>query len=491
MTFDDIEIDIERYQLRRAGQVVSVEPKVFDLIAYLAQEANRLISKDELIEHVWAGRIVSDAALSSAIKSARRALSDGDLNDSRIKTVRGRGFRMELPTNDAASEATQPAEANDAPIFVQPSFVVLPPTDLPEGLDGAMLQRRLSTTISRVPFMTVVAPAVARKLGNAAPAEIAETVGRGYALDVTGHPGGVDCVLYSTETAATLWSFETEARDLDALIAAIAPRLEIQLSRAIQAKLSMLPADRDPELLTMQALGTMTLKGWNRNSFAEAEEKLRRAHDVDPDMPFARAALALIMALGPRIGLVAPDEARRQEAIAHAERAIELEPMSSHILGFAGCALVDAGQTLRGKAVLERGVSLDPMNPQALAALGTTHIVEKRLDSAVEMLSKSLDIIPQDGRVAVWGSMLSIGCMMQGDHERAMIEAERAVSADDQTHLSRVVLAAVALSKGDMQASAAAWADARRVTPSLTEDQAAAVIGGQMAAKLTEAFGVA
>ena len=52
MTFDDIEIDTERYQLRRGGAVVAVEPKVFDLIAYLSANANRLISKDELIEAV-------------------------------------------------------------------------------------------------------------------------------------------------------------------------------------------------------------------------------------------------------------------------------------------------------------------------------------------------------------------------------------------------------------------------------------------------------
>ena len=491
MTFDDVEIDLARYELRRAGARVPVEPKVFDLIAYLAGNANRLISKDEMIEHVWSGRIVSDAALSSAIKSARRALSDGDLNDSRIKTVRGRGFRMELPDQVAATPEPEAPAAAAPDVFVQPSFVVLPPDNLPVGLDGRTLQRRLSTTISRIPFLTVVAPAVTRNLREATPAEIVQAVGRGYAFDITGHAGGVDCVLYSTRTTATLWSFEADETDLDALVARIAPRLEIQLARAIQAELAMVPGDSNPELLSMQALGTMTLKGWNTASFAEAEDKLRRAYDIDPNMPFVRAALALIMALGPRVGLVEPNEARRQEAIAHAERAIELEPQSSHILGFAGCALVDAGQTMRGVAVLERGVALDPMNPQALAALGTARIVGRDLDAAVEMLSKALDIIPQDGRVAVWGSMLSISCMMKGDHERAMVEAERAVSADDQTHLSRVVLAAVAFAKGDMDASEAAWSDARRVTPRLTEDQAAAVIGGQMASQLSAAFGSA
>ena len=94
MKFDDIEIDTDRYELRLAGKPVTVEPKVFDLIRFFAENPNRLISKDELIENIWDGRIVSDAALSTAIKSARRAMGETDVRDSRIRTVRGRGGIM-------------------------------------------------------------------------------------------------------------------------------------------------------------------------------------------------------------------------------------------------------------------------------------------------------------------------------------------------------------------------------------------------------------
>lgn len=124
MTFDDIEIDLERFELRKAGAPVAIEPKVFDLIRYLAGNANKLVSKDDLIENVWQGRIVSDAALSSAIKSARRAMGETDLASSRIKTVRGRGFRMVLPEVSTEWPAAQP-EAKV--IFTQPSLAVLAP----------------------------------------------------------------------------------------------------------------------------------------------------------------------------------------------------------------------------------------------------------------------------------------------------------------------------------------------------------------------------
>lgn len=489
MTFDDIEIDLERYELRKSGTAVAVEPKVFDLIRYLAQNANRLVTKDEMIEAVWDGRIVSDAALFSAIKSARRAMGETDVATSRIKTVRGRGFRMELPDISPPARPDRP-EAVAAKVFVQPSFAVLPPRDLPDGLNGDRLQRRISTAMAGVPFLTVIAPTVARRLVDASPEDMARTIGRGYALELTGHEGALDCVLFEVETSATLWSHTcaTDGLDEEGVVEQVLLRLEPQIVGAIHTALTMSPERSEPRALTMQALGTMSLKGWNTTAFREAETLLRQAVEADPELGYARAALSLVMALGQRIGLVEPDEARRQEAIAHAEKAIEIAPNTPNILGLAGCALVDAGQVLRGKAVLERGVSLDPNNAQSLAALGTARIIDKRLDEAVEMLTRAIRISPNDGRLAVWGSMLGIGCMAAGDLDRAMVEAERAVAADDRTHLSRVVLAAIALTKGDEAAARDAWGDAFRVTPDLTHHQVAAVIGDRLASDLAAAF---
>ena len=74
--FGAYEVDLARQELRRAGAVVPVEPQVFDVLAYLVQHRDRIISKDELLEAVWQGRIVSDAALNSRISAARRAIGD-------------------------------------------------------------------------------------------------------------------------------------------------------------------------------------------------------------------------------------------------------------------------------------------------------------------------------------------------------------------------------------------------------------------------------
>ena len=93
-SFEDIEIDTQRFELRRGGELVSTEPLIFDLIVHLVQHADELFSRDDLITAVWQGRVVSDATVSSAIKSARKTLGDDGITQKYIKTVHGRGFKF-------------------------------------------------------------------------------------------------------------------------------------------------------------------------------------------------------------------------------------------------------------------------------------------------------------------------------------------------------------------------------------------------------------
>src|ERR1044072_5699590 len=72
----EFEIDLSQQELRRSGKSVHIEPQVFDLIVHLVRNHDRIVSKDELIEKIWNGRIISEAALSSRIHGARRALGD-------------------------------------------------------------------------------------------------------------------------------------------------------------------------------------------------------------------------------------------------------------------------------------------------------------------------------------------------------------------------------------------------------------------------------
>ena len=104
--FDDFELDLEAMALRGRNGPVQVEPQVFELIALLAQNPGRLVGHDEIIEKVWRGRIVSDSAIATRIAAARKALGDDGAQQRVIKTIRGRGFRFELPAlSDGAPRA--------------------------------------------------------------------------------------------------------------------------------------------------------------------------------------------------------------------------------------------------------------------------------------------------------------------------------------------------------------------------------------------------
>ncbi|GAA0980422.1 alpha/beta fold hydrolase [Acrocarpospora macrocephala] len=88
------ELDLDRYELRRDGQVVRVEPQVFDLLAVLLRLRQRVVSKEELLDAVWGNRFVTESALTSRVKAARRAIGDDGRGQRLIRTVHGRGYQF-------------------------------------------------------------------------------------------------------------------------------------------------------------------------------------------------------------------------------------------------------------------------------------------------------------------------------------------------------------------------------------------------------------
>jgi pimeloyl-ACP methyl ester carboxylesterase len=90
LRFGDCELDLRAFELRRDGRPCAIEPQVFELLAHLARNPGRLITKDELIAEVWGGRIGSDAALASRIKAHCR-------EDAAVPFEQGREFAAGIP----------------------------------------------------------------------------------------------------------------------------------------------------------------------------------------------------------------------------------------------------------------------------------------------------------------------------------------------------------------------------------------------------------
>ncbi len=112
--FDDFELDLSRFELRRAGVAVSMEPQVFDVLAHLVSAAGRVVSKEELLDQVWGTRFVTESALTSRIKMVRRALGDDGQEQRYIRTVHRRGYEF-VGTVRTAPEPLQSADAPERP----------------------------------------------------------------------------------------------------------------------------------------------------------------------------------------------------------------------------------------------------------------------------------------------------------------------------------------------------------------------------------------
>ena len=111
--FGDCELSVERIELRRGGEIIDVEPQVFDVLAYLLRHRERVVPKTELLDQIWGNRFVSESALSSRIKSARRAVGDTGRDQRVIKTIYGRGYRFVADANEqpAATPTGTPRES--------------------------------------------------------------------------------------------------------------------------------------------------------------------------------------------------------------------------------------------------------------------------------------------------------------------------------------------------------------------------------------------
>jgi class 3 adenylate cyclase/DNA-binding winged helix-turn-helix (wHTH) protein/predicted ATPase len=102
--FEDYTLDSARYELRQQGVLVRVEPRAFDVLAYLIQHAGYTVTKEELLEQLWATQFVSDSALTYCVAEARKAIGDSGQAQRCIKTVRGRGYRFIIPVETRLPE---------------------------------------------------------------------------------------------------------------------------------------------------------------------------------------------------------------------------------------------------------------------------------------------------------------------------------------------------------------------------------------------------
>ena len=168
--FADHLLDIDRRELRRGGERIALEPQVFDLLVYLVRNRERVVSKDDLLEAIWGGRIVSESTMTSRINAARKAVGDSGEAQRLIRTVPRKGIRFvgavrERQTLTAmvdappeiATEPSRPAVA----MSHKPSIAVLPFANLGGDTEQKYFAEgvvdEIITALSRIHWLFVMA----------------------------------------------------------------------------------------------------------------------------------------------------------------------------------------------------------------------------------------------------------------------------------------------------------------------------------------------
>src|SRR4051812_1750165 len=171
--FSEHVLDARLRELTRAGEAVGVEPQVFALLVYLVKNRDRVVSRDDIIEAVWDGRIVSESTLTSRINAARRAVGDSGKDQAVIRTIARRGFRFVGDVNAAGInkkqplgellqlEAAPPAVPFGEPALAGPALAVLPFVNLSGEIDQEYFADGISediiTALSRLRWFHVIA----------------------------------------------------------------------------------------------------------------------------------------------------------------------------------------------------------------------------------------------------------------------------------------------------------------------------------------------
>jgi TolB-like protein len=189
--FSDYELDLDAAELRRGGEIVAIEPQVFDLIRFFAENAGHLVTRDDIIEGVWGGRIISDAAISTRISAARKALGDDGKAQRVIRTVSRRGFRfLPEPRSEELSElapmVSSGPESERLALPDRPSIVVLPFESLSADVETRSFAQGLRIDIQnaliKVSGLFLIAVGSANAVAGLPSKVAAETLGVHYLL---------------------------------------------------------------------------------------------------------------------------------------------------------------------------------------------------------------------------------------------------------------------------------------------------------------------
>jgi TolB-like protein len=368
LVFGDHRLDLARRELRRGDAPVAIEPRAFDLLAFLMQHRGRVVTKDDLLQGVWGGRIVSDSALTTRINAVRRALGDDGAAQRLIRTVTGKGVRFVGEVVEVPDPATLPAE--------KPSLAVLPFANLSgdpkqEYFCDGMVEE-ITTAIARFPWLSVIArnSSFAYKGKAVDVKQVARELGVRYVLEGSVRKAGtrvrIAGQLIDTTTGAHIWAerfdgalddiFELQDQVASGIAGAVGPELRLaEIERARRKPTASLDA-YDFYLRALARCHERT-----RESCAEEVRLSQQALALDPGYAAVMATIAGCRCLQRNRHWIPDPGPEIEGGIRMARQAIASTRADSEVLTIAGFALAFlAGDNEAALGAIDRAIALNP-----------------------------------------------------------------------------------------------------------------------------------
>jgi adenylate cyclase len=481
--FEDYALDTNRRELRRRGEFVRLEPQAFDLLQYLIQNRGRMVSRDDLIASVWAGRIVSESAVTTRINAARCAIDDSGKAQRLIKTVPRKGIRFVGTVLEEEAGAVEAGARSSTPYLAlpdKPSIAVLPFTDM-SGEPGQAyfsdgITEDIVTELSRFSELFVIARNSSFRFKGKTPdiLQVGRELGVRYVVVGSIRRAGdrvrIGAQLIDAVSGAQLWGerYDRELTDVfavqDEVSRAIVSILVVHVNKAEAARtLLKPPATWQAHDFLMRASDV-----WQARNAADLHEArrllddtrrlLERSISLDPN--YARAYVMLSqtylaawiqpldedhlnpaalerahhfarksLQLGPdlsiahaQLGAVLTFEGQHEQAIAGFEKAVALNPNFTD--WWFGMALLRAGEPARAIAVIQMHLRYDPFcSPWALGQLGLAHYVLNDYSKALPALRELALRVPnmRQGHVFLAANLAQLGQLDEAHAEAAEI----------------------------------------------------------------------
>jgi TolB-like protein len=491
--FSDYILDAGRRELRCGDQSIEVEPQVLDLLIYLMQNNDRVVSKDDLIASVWGGRAVSDTTLTSRIYAARRAIGDSGRSQALIRTIARKGLRfvgdLRMQAGDDAAAATEP-QSSEASTLAQPAppqpdrpaIAVLPFSNMSGDpaqeyfSDG--ISEDIITALSKLRWFFVIARNSSFMYKGKAVhvKQVGEDLGVGYVLEGSVRKSGgrvrITAQLNDVASGSHVWAerYDRDVADVfavqDEITAAIVAAIEPQLYAAENIRIRRKPpSNMDAWDLVMQALSYY----WRvtRQDHAIAQDLLRKAIAIEPNYGQALGVLGASYTFGAHMGWV------ELEAIAPiAERtalaAIRADSEDAWAHYALGAFYLITRRFDDSLAEFELALRLNPNFSQAQnyysAALGFCG----RWEEAAAAANRAIRLSPRDPFLALYYGSACLAQFFGRNYEEAIRLARISIRLRSDFAGAHRVLTAAAGMSDDPEVAAAALRELRRAQPNIS-----------------------